>query len=200
MRVRLLCFVLASVILAPPAAVFGQARRTVPRGSQTGNDAIGFRLEKVITEHVGDARVDRETATRQATEDFLRIQQISRLMMDMSQSTSRPFSLDLVARAAADVKKRADRLRSNLGLPKPAKKQHEPDKDEALGATITTDVVRDQIQQLDARVTAFVTDPMFQGTRPADKDHVGKVGENLQEVIEASHALHRSADLLSRQK
>ena len=193
MKARLFPFICALLMALLAFPSFAQTRKTAPRTYETGRDAIGLRLEHAIKESVGDTEVNKRLATKQAMEDFLRIQQISRLLMDMSSSESGRFSLDLVVRAAKDVNKRANRLRSSLRLPKPPKQE---DKDSPDTAD-SIDIVKSHIELLEASVAAFVANPMFRNTRAADKDLPAEASASLQKVIEASQMLERSAGQVS---
>ncbi|MCI0488720.1 MAG: hypothetical protein L0229_19190 [Blastocatellia bacterium] len=193
MKVRLFLFICAVLMAVLASPVFAQSRANVPRGAETGPDAIGLRLENAIKESVGDTHIDKRPAAKQAQEDFLRIQQISRLLTEMSASESGPIALDLVTKAAKDVNRRANRLKSILRLPKPPK---QADTAEPAQAS-SIDGVKNQIEQLEASVAAFASNPMFRNTQAAGRNLSAEASVDLQKVIEASRALERSADQLS---
>jgi hypothetical protein len=180
----------AAIILATlctPAA--GQRRKSEPQGHQTGPDYIGFRLEEKIKSDVSDVSAAQRPTTQQAMEDFLRIQQISRLLLDMTRG-SRPVALDLVAKAAADVNKRAQRLKSNLGLPKPPKSSDKSETPESPSPNL----VKDQIEQLEESVKALVSNPMFQNIKAADRDLAKEASADLQKIIAKSRLLQQVAE------
>ena len=183
-RIPVSAIILLASFCAPAV---GQQRKSAPQGPQTGSDYIGFRLEEKIKSDVSDVSAAPRPTAQQAMEDFLRIQQISRLLVDMT-GAGKPLPLDLVAKAAGDVNKRAQRLKSTLRLPKPPKS---PEKSES---TSTVGDIKEQIEQLDTSVKALVSNPMFQNVKAADRDLPIEASRDLQRVMEMSRLLQQSAE------
>jgi hypothetical protein len=180
----------AAIILATVCApALGQQRKRAPQGPQTGSDYIGFRLEEKIKSDVSDVNAAPRPTAQQAMEDFLRIQQISRLLVDIA-GADKPLPLDLVAKAAADVNKRAQRLKALLRLPKPPKSSEEADTTPAT----TAEDIKEQIEKLGVGVKALVSNPMFQNVKAADRDLAAEASIDLQKVTEMSKVLQNAAE------
>src|SRR5215470_9480570 len=183
LQLRSLLFVVPLVITAVASA---QERRPPTSGDNTGPDAVGFRKDSVTNETVGDRRAPAKTpTTKQAIDDFMQLQKVNRKIQDISKA--QPLVFDDLATAAKDVNARATRLRASLSLPN----LKDEKKDEIIPAS-SNDELMSLVKVLDENVHAFVTNPRFRNTQPADKDastQAKEASENLRKVIDASHAL-----------
>lgn len=192
---RTLCFLIAyASILTMTLAVMAQERSRGTVGEETGRDAAGFRKDSVTKETVGGMRSPASTpTTSKAVEDFMQIQKSNRQIQDIAKS--QPLGLEQIAGSAKEVNNRASRLKTSLTLPKPPKQE---DKTEVTMAG-TNDELLSQIKELDVNVKAFVTNPRFRQTRPADKDdspEAKNASANLQKIIELSQLIQRGAERL----
>jgi hypothetical protein len=99
-----------------------------------------------------------------------------------------------VAAAAAEINKRASRLKSNLRLPEPARKAPRPP-----AVDISNDEqLRALLRALDGLIMAFVTNPAFRHSGTVDGRHSVTAAENLMRVVELSRAVRLSAEKMRK--
>ena len=197
MKARILFFALCASILLVAPSTYSQSRATTPAAEETGRDSLGFRRDKVTKETVGERRTSASApTTKQAMEDFMELQKINRTIVNGSKES--PLLLEKIAEDAKQLTTRASRLKTSLSLPSPPKQS---DKSELAVASSTEDL-KSQIKELDSNVKAFVSNPLFRSVRQADKDsatEASEAGSHLQQVIELSRVLQRSAEKLRRE-
>jgi hypothetical protein len=99
-----------------------------------------------------------------------------------------------VAAAAAEINKRASRLKSNIRLPEPARKAPRP-----LAVNISNDEqLRASLRALDGLIMGFVTNPTFRDPGTVDARHSVTAAENLTKVVELSRAVRLSAERMRK--
>lgn len=129
-------------------------------------------------------------------EDFRTLQLVNNDIMRVVFAAGAPAAMDYerVAAAAAEINRRASRLKSNLKLPDPSQKAARPpavniSNDEQLRASLLT---------LDGLIMGFVTNPAFRDTGTVDGRHSGVAAETLTRVIEMSRAVRLSAEKMRK--
>jgi hypothetical protein len=197
MKTSTLLFALCAAILLAAPSAYSQSRATSPAAEETGRDSLGFRRDKVTKETVGERRNTASApTTKQAMEDFMELQKINRNIVIGSKET--PLALEKIAEDAKQINSRASRLKASLVLPSPPK---QASKSEVAPAS-STEELKGQIKDLDSNVKAFVANPLFRSVRQADKDSTTDASDassHLQQVIELSRVLQRSAEKLRRE-
>lgn len=99
-----------------------------------------------------------------------------------------------VAAAAAEINKRASRLKSNLRLPEPARKS--PRSPEV---NISNDKqLKTSLRTLDELIMGFVTNPAFRDPGTVDGHHSAVAAENLTRIVELSRAVRLSAEKMRK--
>jgi hypothetical protein len=156
-----------------------------------------FRMDH-LTDGINKAKAgDPKLAMQQIRDDFVRIQEINNLLLEAA-SKAPPVKAEMVAQAAKEVGERAQRLRSNLGLPDPPEQEDPEQATRDDGNDSTLAGVIEQINLLDASITAFVNNPMFRTLHVIDQELAMKAGSELRKIRDASYALRRRADKLRR--
>lgn len=129
----------------------------------------------------------------QINEDFVRLQKVNNSLAQ-AVVTSDSIDLKLVAQSAAEIKKRADRLKLNLALPEP-----EP------GAARNKIVVgpeakhlRPALAALDIMVLRMVRNPLFKNPKLVDARQAPQVRRDLESIIELSAELKKRSEQLSK--
>lgn len=128
----------------------------------------------------------------QIREDFLRIQVIDRKLTH-SISSSQLLDLELVAQAAADIKKRAQRLKKNLALPEvnvaPGQKQNaeEPPAPER---------VRSSLVILSNLIDRFVSNPIFKESKLIDAKLSAQALEDIERIVAISSEVKKTSEKL----
>lgn len=147
-------------------------------------------------EHMADGlnkekRNKPQLASKQIREDFVRIQELN-IQLREAASKAPPLKIEMVIKVAREVNERAERLQSNLLLPDP------PEQTNKDVANDSSDDVMKQIKFLDARITAFVNNPMFRTLQVLDQKLAKDASSELERIIDTSRELRRKADKLRR--
>jgi hypothetical protein len=125
----------------------------------------------------------------QIKEDFERIQIVNG---EVLQAGGAPDYARLWE-AAEEVRRRSERLKSNLFAPEPEKKP----KGEAVEEVVQTDL-KSLLSELDGALARFVNSPMFQNTRVVNPQDSAKARQELEEVIKLSTRVSKEADKLKK--
>ncbi len=129
-------------------------------------------------------------------EDFRTLQLVNNEIMRVVFAAGAPAAMDYerVATAAAEINKRASRLKSNLKLPDPSQKAARP-----LAVNISNDEhLRASLLTLDGLIMGFVTNPAFRDPGIVDGRHSAIAAETLTRVIELSRAVRLSAEKMRK--
>lgn len=129
----------------------------------------------------------------QIKEDFERIQIINTDVLQVNTSSGTP-PYERISEAAAEIEKRAIRLKSNLFPPKSGKqsKENEPGiKDQELKALLVG---------LDTAISDFTHSPIFQNTKVVNPEDATKAQKELEEVIKLSTRIKLEADRMKKAK
>jgi hypothetical protein len=145
-------------------------------------------------------RVKREAEKSEATtspgfaqikEDFERIQTINTDVLQANASSATP-AYERMSEAAAEIKKRAIRLNSNLFPPKSDKQSKESEprvKDQELKALLGA---------LDTAIADFTHSPIFQNTRVVNPQDSTNAQKELEKVIKLSAGIKSEADRMKK--
>ena len=131
----------------------------------------------------------------QITEDFQRIQIIHNEMVRMLQP-GKGFDYDRLAELSDDMKKRGNRLRTNLALVEPEKgAAQRPHPSE-----IDDNHMKKDIGELHDLIVSFVANPIFKNLGVVDSKVIDSASENLDNIIDMSEELKKEAKILSKKK
>jgi hypothetical protein len=153
-------------------------------------DTINRQVENYEKERMrNDAKVIRPESTvvyrqrlKDIEEDLNALQDTyNRMLVALHKSSD--VGLEFAEVSAADVKKHALRLRTNLGLPKPTK-----DEKGTEGRDLPSLAV-DRLKMLTVRLYAFVTNPIFENMGTLDIEQSRKASKDLEAVIEIAQDL-----------
>src|SRR5258706_8714465 len=141
-------------------------------------------------------RSDRPSPSRRslfASQISLYLKRMRALNLDLKQAVSPSGALDLnfLARSAAEINRRAKRLKSNLAFPKP--EQHAQKRSEAK-----LDELRAAIPLLESAITDFVGASTLNNGRGIDAKMRTRAAGDLNEVIELSDWLKKSSKKLAK--
>ena len=121
---------------------------------------------------------ERRIIMAQIKEDFLRIQIINDDLKLQS-------DLKAVARSAAEINRRARRLKDNLSLP-------EVSSTSALRADNGPDQLRSLLSSLSNSINGFVENPFFESAKVIDARLSEQAGQDLRQIIELSQRIRKS--------
>jgi hypothetical protein len=121
-------------------------------------------------------------------EDFERIQIINN---DVLQASGTP-DVQVISESAAEIKKRAIRLKSNLFPPESGKKSKEPKpapEDQELKSLLTS---------LDNSIASFTRSPIFQNAKVVSPEDSTKAQKELENIIKLSTRIALEADRIKK--
>jgi len=130
---------------------------------------------------------ERRIIMAQIKEDFLRIQIIND---DLKLQTD----IKSVARSAAEINRRAGRLKVNLSLPEASATSAL----RAAGADNGPDQLRSLLSSLSNSINRFVENPVFESAKVIDARLSEQAGRDLRQIIELSKQIRKSAERPSR--
>jgi hypothetical protein len=138
---------------------------------------------------------DTRPSYQQVAEDF---EQLQLRNYNLSGAAEPRAELDYarIGEDAAEVRRRAARLKSTLALPA-AKKDG---RQEASEASHTPEGLRAAISSLDALVKSFVWNPVFQKPDVLDAENSAKAGRELEEILRLSEHVRAAAESLGKLK
>jgi hypothetical protein len=196
----LLVLVSAAATVRPACA---QQAGTTPRpGTRSINaDPARSDLERdLVTKELEEGR-GRRPAERQASpavfaqlaEDFTRIQVVNN---ELVLAAARVEALDLkfVAKSTAEVKKLAQRLKTNLVLPEP----EAAPKRAKLGPDTDAEQLKAALVTLGKLIAGFAHNPVFKQANVVDAQLSVKARLDLEEIIDLSGQVMKNSEKLSK--
>lgn len=127
-------------------------------------------------------------------EDFERIQAIYNNIVVAMSGKNAGLDYKFVAEATAEIKKRANRLKTNLALPQSKDKDKEQKKEEEL----SEEQMKPSLMSLRNHIYNFLTNPMFESTGAIDVELSTKASRDLSEIIKLSESILKCADKLKK--
>jgi hypothetical protein len=136
-------------------------------------------------------------AIDQTKQDFKRIQLIRNDVVDYLVA-EKPLDYKLVSEQAAEINKRAHRLKSFMMPSAPAEKEKE--KDAAKQTEYDGEQIKGALVKLCNAIYSFTVNPMFKDPATVDLQKAASAGGDLLSIIELSDNVKRSADRLKASK
>ena len=131
----------------------------------------------------------------QVKEDFERIQVVRNGIVRAASATNAP-DYKFISDAAAEIKKRASRLKGNLALPNP----NGDEKMRKNQGELNEEQVKEALLMLCNRIESFVKNPFFETPRVIDIELLTKASSDLKNMVELSSRISKSADKLKTPK
>lgn len=136
---------------------------------------------------------DRRPSYQQVAEDFEQLQ-LRNYQLSGAAEPGAQLDYRLIVEEAAEVRRRASRLKSNLALPA-VKNEQRPKKGEEPP---TPEGVRAAIASLDGLVKSFVWNPVFRSPGVLDAENSSKAGRELEEILRLSEQIREAAKALAK--
>ncbi|HEU0252365.1 MAG TPA: hypothetical protein VFR12_04985 [Pyrinomonadaceae bacterium] len=183
--------------------VFGSAdvvncqTRVPGTGIRDGNRAMD-EYDRTINRMKNDAKAvnaRRRSLFPQINEDFQRIQVIHNEIVRMLKPDN-GFNYDRLAELSDDLKRRTNRLRTNLALPEPEKAETEGTHSEAIDDAH----MKDNIAELHDLIVSFVANPIFKNLGVVDSNEIYSASDNLTKIVGISDEIKKEAKLLGKTK
>lgn len=134
-----------------------------------------------------------DAAIKQMKEDFRQIQ-IIRNEMVHNLLANKPLDYKLISDEAAEINKRADRLKVFLMPPDAEDKEKHP-KDQV---EFNDDEMKGALVRLCNRIAIFIENPVLKSPGTVDVEQSTKAGGDLLMIIELSGNIKRSAEKLNK--
>ncbi|MGI9069696.1 MAG: hypothetical protein ACR2HX_25245 [Pyrinomonadaceae bacterium] len=138
---------------------------------------------------------EEKLALAQIAEDYERIQIINNKMMGATMSAPAPDYAS-IADTMGEIRKRANRIRDNLRLPKAD--SGEPTKRSEHKQATDAAQMKAALISLDGSIMSFVKNPIFKEPGVVDVQHAARAGHDLETIIESSHAIIKDAERLRK--
>ena len=122
---------------------------------------------------------DRRQVEADVRKDFRRLQVVNNTLMErmFTVEPNHKITNKEIRSSLGEIKKLAERLRSNFGIPK-------------IKANVEADVALvPGLQQLDKAVGSFVDNPLFQQSRVFDAELASRAGKDLSDVLRLADVL-----------
>ena len=130
----------------------------------------------------------------QIKEDFEQIQLVNSNVLQAAPAGVAP-DYGHLSEAAADIKKRAARLKTNLFG---AESEKPPKQKEEKGEKAQPDL-KSLLSALDAAVSDFTHSPMFQNTKVVNPEDSTKARRDLEEIIKLSTRIWKETERLKKE-
>ena len=133
-----------------------------------------------------------EALAAEVEQDFQRIlilnNELARFLLN-----NRPLNFEFVSDATAEIKKRASHLQKTLALNKP-----DDDPNQAKRNDFPDERVRDGVAVLCSHIKNFVTNPVIDKPGTVNAPQLLRARRDLQNIIEVSSNLRKTADRLKK--
>jgi hypothetical protein len=196
LKMKFMLLANAAIVLAfgmtAPTLSYAQARDEKNVQANLDFEVRSATLRMISREYDGKVKLSPQ-ALAQAREDFMAIQVVNK---NLKQAASGKAALDLkfVSTSAADIKKHAQRLNTNLPLLEPAK---DAERQKVVEST-NPEELKASALNLTKLIHGFVTNPCFKESAVADAEQARKAKLDLKTIIELSKQLQKDSVKLEK--
>jgi hypothetical protein len=149
-------------------------------------------IEKVLSRRPQPATAhERRALLDQIRKDFLRIQVIDDELKKERASADEP-DVKAVSRYVAEIRRRGERLKDNLSLPKVDTASSSSPSPE------TREYLRLRLDDLSKSINAFVANPIFESAKIVNPNLSIQASNDLERIISVSKEIKRTSDRLQR--
>ncbi|HKY26492.1 MAG TPA: hypothetical protein VJM12_00945 [Pyrinomonadaceae bacterium] len=146
-----------------------------------------------------ESRASRESSPAsnfaEIKEDFERIQIINADVLQPSASSGTP-DYQVISDSAAELKKRAIRLKSNLFPPQSGKKSKEASKDSGPG--FEDQALKSLLTSLDNSIASFTHSPIFQNSKVVNPEDSTNAQKELENIIKLSARIELEGERIKK--
>jgi type II secretory pathway component PulJ len=171
--------------------VYNQSTRDARRAEREARQRDLWELERLKNKR-RKKPAEQQLAYQQIKEDF---EQLQLRNYALASEAGPALNYEQIRKEAGEIRKRAERLKSNLTLP-----EREKDADKKDDAGEAANDVKAMINDLDALVKRFVWSPVFQRPNVVDLEESMKASSDLEGIIKLSERLHKLAEALAQNK
>ena len=186
-------FAVAGALVCISATTLHAQGRPRPRTmSERNRNLMDREMQITLLERgaKGTAKREPQLLLQEINEDFARLQVVNN-EVKLKAAANPVLDFKYVSDAAAEIKKRSSRLRTNLVFPESAK----ADKREK---TSPTEGLKSQLVTLDRLIRRFVTNPVFTDGGVINAELAAKARGDLDEIIDLSDTVKKHAAKLNK--
>jgi hypothetical protein len=168
-----------------------EMQRQEMRETMLRHPNLGGELEKRDQKRI-------DAAIAQVQQDFKQLQ-VVRNEVVRNLIAKKPLDYKLITDEAAEINKRADRLKTYLipPMPKNSKDAKDKEKGQKDQGELTNDQMKSALVQLCNRIALFIENPVLKTPGTIDVAQSTRVSGELQTIIELSSNIKRSAERLN---
>lgn len=181
-----------AIILATIFASSAKAQGAPGPTSDRGRNLRDREMQITLLERGAKESAKREPRLllQEINEDFARLQVVNN-EIKLKSSANIVLDFKYVSDAAAEIKKRSFRLRTNLVFPQTARNDERE-------KTPPTEGLKSQLTKLDRLIRSFVTNPVFTDANVIDAALAAKARGDLDEIIDLSDKVKKHAAKLNK--
>ncbi len=138
----------------------------------------------------GSIKREPQLLLKEINEDFARLQVVNN-EIKLKAAANPVLDFSYVSDAAAEIKMRSTRLRTNLVFPESAK-------GEKREKTPPTEGLKSQLVTLDRMIRSFVTNPVFTDANVINTELAARARGDLDEIIDLSDTIKKQATKLKK--
>ena len=139
---------------------------------------------------------EEKLALKQIADDYVGIQIVNNKMMSVTLPSTAP-DYKYVSDAISEIRKRANRLKLNLRLPKPPE---EKGKQPAYKHVTDVQSFKAALLSLDKVIMSFVGSPLFRNPDVFDVNHANQLRIDLETIISFTKALNGDLEKLAKSR
>ena len=194
MKLFLKVFATLLFVLAIVPQVLAQSTRDIERAENERDlDLRSWNLRILQLQHEreskGRPRVSPAQALDQLQKDFSRLQVVNRSLLRVALGNE---TLDprFVSKSVSEIKKRAERLNTNLALPESGK----PGDPSLTNAPTNSQQLKPLVLKLGRLIFSFVDNPFFKEASVVDTQLTAKARRDLEEIIDLSGQIKKNSE------
>jgi hypothetical protein len=134
-------------------------------------------------------------ALAQIAEDFERMQVINNKMLGAAMAVATP-DYESIAETTAEIKRRANRMKDNLRLPKGT--ADESDKQTKYKKPVDAVELKANLILLDGSIMSFIENPIFKNPSVVDLEKAAKANSDLETIVKLSHLISKDSQRLGK--
>ena len=171
-----LLFALAAAVTVAAQSPAQRERERREREDRERDAEFDLLMTDDLRRRAPQRRQPRQNLT-QIREDYVRLQVTNNdLAARVASAAGDSLDLKAVGSAAAEIRKRAERLKENLALPEPEGQESRPPKPEP-------EELKPTLAALDELILRFVRSPVFTSTKLVDLRHSAEAARDLERII-----------------
>ena len=176
------------------AGIAAQSVRDIERAENERDLALrswNLRILQIQHDKAKNRKPLPQQALAQLQEDFVHLQITNKSML-RAVLINHTFDLKFIGKSVSEIKKRAERLNTNLALPATEGIVESSD------AEINAEQMKPSVERLGRLIFSFIDNPFFKEASVVDTELTAKARRDLEEIIQLSGRIKKSSDRLRK--